>query len=354
MKLRPIPVAVAILTTAAIALTGYGILLGLAIGFALGLLTGVLLPTEKSDATAGKRPNLPPYDPQLVQSQLEAAFMKTKRELREDEGGTETQIYQVLLETLQYLPATPVNGGVEIWDTVQREFLNPTHSDLKSSDREAMQRQIEGRCASFPLTLRALASTLLPAGTSTLASEENATFYLENLHAMPAIKAVAPGSAIEKLAAGIYFRVGDEVFLAKERFTYRCGSDVWHEVLGESLRDGSVKALEWEVDDHQLEILLQAESALGLDAVGLELKDLKKMDDREEGTLTFRGNSFRYDESDKATCQASGSLDTETFYYFDFINSNTKEVLGIERWGSEIKVYLMKPVPAKNLEIFTV
>jgi hypothetical protein len=355
MKLRLLPVFAVFVVTVTVIALGYGLMIGLVAGLVAGAIIGFTLgQSQKSGAEKPAR-DFPAYAPETAQAGLEAFYLKARRSLTPQESATGDSIYHALLKTLEYLPDKPVKGASELWETAQREFMQPTLQDLRSDEARAEAlRRIEARCVTIPETLRSLATTLLPAGTSSLRDGDNSTFYLDNLRAMPPIRGSQPGNALDNLAEGDYFRIGDEVFLVKERLLYKCGRDRWHEVLAESLKDGMVRAVEWEWDDHQIEILLQEEAPLGLHQVNLSLSDLRRMDDDEEGSLQFRGEQFVYDESDKATCHAVNEEDGDPFYYYDFIGTRSRQVLGVERWGSEHKAYLMRPVSQKDVELLSV
>lgn len=165
------------------------------------------------------------------------------------------------------------------------------------------------------------------------------------------IENVGPGGVIQLNNIGPDMEDFDVNVIAKH--IYREGGDTWYELEGEI---GSRKVwIEIEEDD-ELEISITLKK-LKLSDIGLDKNDLKRIDDKEEGSFTFEGKKYSYDDSGKATFLRYGEeKNAEKVYYWDFECNDEKYSISVEKWeddsydvsysesikSSQVKIYSLK------------
>lgn len=132
---------------------------------------------------------------------------------------------------------------------------------------------------------------------------------------------------------------------------YREGASSWYELEGESA-DGAVW-IDLEDDDGlTLNITLKK---MKLRDIGLSKRDLERMDDDEEGSFTFEGETYYYEDSDRAMFYRYGDeTQGESFYYWDFENKAGNKFIGVEKWDDgAYDVSYSEPIASHQVSVFS-
>lgn len=158
---------------------------------------------------------------------------------------------------------------------------------------------------------------------------------------------------LPKLQAGMWVQIGGEMHEVKgvHRYfeTYEGQSWTWFEMALRRLSDGGTTSAAWEIDD-EVEMSRVIE-ALTLEDLGFSLKRLRDMIEEEEGTVSFRGETFSVSDAGEATFYRDGGPNGETFAYVE-LESRSGKLLSLEDWGGEQQVFLSEPVPANTVRIY--
>lgn len=136
------------------------------------------------------------------------------------------------------------------------------------------------------------------------------------------------------------------------RHTYRQNGYKWHELECDK---GTEKIwLELEQDD-ELEITVGLQK-MKLDDVGLKPEDLKRMEDSEEGILSFAGAKYELEETGQAFFYRNREeQNAESFTFWDFESDAADNYIGIEKWSDNtITVTLSQPVHPSQISVFSV
>jgi len=142
------------------------------------------------------------------------------------------------------------------------------------------------------------------------------------------IENVGAGGMIHISGIGAEMEEFDVSILAKH--LYRDEGSSWYELEGESI-NGKVWIDLEEGDDLVLSITLKK---VKLRDIGLSKKDLKRIDDDEEGEVRYEGQTYFYEDSDEATFYRNGDESQgERYYYWDFENDDEDKFIGIEKWA---------------------
>ncbi len=142
------------------------------------------------------------------------------------------------------------------------------------------------------------------------------------------IENVGPGGMIHISGIGEEMEEFDVSILGKH--LYRDEGSSWYELEGESI-NGKVWIDLEEGDDLSLSITLKK---VKLRDIGLSKKDLKRIDDEEEGEVQFEGQTYHYEDSDEATFyRHSDESQGERYYYWDFENDDEDKFVSVEKWS---------------------
>ncbi|MFQ5542882.1 MAG: DUF4178 domain-containing protein [Nitrospiria bacterium] len=163
------------------------------------------------------------------------------------------------------------------------------------------------------------------------------------------IENVAAGGMVHVSGIGPDMDEFDVTILAKH--LYREGGASWHELEGEA-GHGKVWIDLEEDDELELSITLKK---MKLRDIGLSKKLLKKIDDDEEGQLTYEGETYYYEDSDEATFYKNGDEATgERFYYWDFENDDGDKFVGVERWDDgSYDVSYSEPIKSHQVTVYS-
>ncbi len=163
------------------------------------------------------------------------------------------------------------------------------------------------------------------------------------------IENVSAGGMIHLSGIGPDMDEFDVSILAKH--LYREGNSVWHELEGESTEAKVWIDLE---EDDGLELTITLKK-MKLRDVGLSKKLLTQMDDDEEGEITYLGETYYYEDSDKATYYKYGDeTKGEPFYYWDFENKAGVKFIGVELWeGGAYDVSYSEPIAPHQVSVFS-
>lgn len=142
------------------------------------------------------------------------------------------------------------------------------------------------------------------------------------------IENVEAGAVIHLSGVGPDYDEFDVKIIAKH--TYRQGESSWYELEGDRGEDKVWIDME-EDDELELSITLKK---LKLHDIGIEKKELDRIDDEEKGQLTYDGETYYYEDSDPAVFyRYSDDKITERFYYWDFETDSGDKFISIERWS---------------------
>ncbi len=183
-------------------------------------------------------------------------------------------------------------------------------------------------------------------GSNTQASTQRPTAYAkDDLR----IENVAAGGMIHVSGIGAEMEEFDVSILAKH--LYRDEGSSWYELEGESI-NGKVWIDLEEGDDLALSITLKK---VKLRDIGLSKKDLKQIDDDEEGKVRFEGQTYNYEDSDEATFYRNGDESQgERYYYWDFENDDEDKFIGVEKWADgSYDVSYSEEIEAHQLTVFS-
>jgi len=110
---------------------------------------------------------------------------------------------------------------------------------------------------------------------------------------------------------------------------YKEGGYSWFELEGDRGEDKVWIEIE---NDDELEIGITLKR-LKLKDLGVSKKELEKIDDDEEGELTYQGTTYYYEDSGQATYYRDCDPEqADTFYYWDFEADDEKQFIGVEKW----------------------
>ncbi len=148
---------------------------------------------------------------------------------------------------------------------------------------------------------------------------------------------------IEDLEVGAYFRIGGELRQVVSMSEYRDKTSKWHELEVFGVETGETTYVEWEKDD-EVEISLNGPE-LSLSDVGVTADEVEEMSDEDEGTISYGGRKYHYDDDYGATYHRGGGAagdsgdSGEKVYFYDFETKDEKWCLTVEEWGDESEGY---------------
>jgi hypothetical protein len=142
---------------------------------------------------------------------------------------------------------------------------------------------------------------------------------------------------IEDVAEGAYLRVGDECHRVEAISEYREKKSRWHELELFGLRSGTSSYLEWEKDD-EIEVSINGPE-ISLETLGVSADKVEEMSDEEEGSISFDGRTYHYDDDYGATYHRTDGSEPEKVYFYDFETKDERFCLTVEEWGDKSEGY---------------
>jgi hypothetical protein len=131
---------------------------------------------------------------------------------------------------------------------------------------------------------------------------------------------------------------------------YESDGEQWFELSG--LGSGKRVFLEWSEDD-ELEVALQRQGGLNLEAIGVTEEDLAQMDEERSRSrfIEYQGKRWNYRESAEAGYFKDDGAEGEGFYYWKF---DCKELqLFIEKYeGDPFEVGISEKISPGRVRIF--
>lgn len=141
------------------------------------------------------------------------------------------------------------------------------------------------------------------------------------------IENVGSGGVLHLRGVGPDMEDFDLKVLAKH--SYGQGGSRWYELECDK---GAEKAWVEIEEDDELELSIGLKK-LKLTDIGVGKKELAKMDDDEEGSITYNGIKFNYEDSDSAVFYKYGDEDNgERFYFWDFESDDEEKFISVEKW----------------------
>ena len=153
---------------------------------------------------------------------------------------------------------------------------------------------------------------------------------------------------IEDLGVGSFFRIGGELRHVVSISEYREKSSKWHELGVFGVETGETTYVEWEKDD-EVEISLSGPE-LSLSDIGVTSDEVEEMSERDEGTISYDGRKYHYDDDYGATYHRAKDGpgkgkgrkkggEAEKVYFYDFETKDEKWCLTVEEWGDKSEGY---------------
>ena len=149
---------------------------------------------------------------------------------------------------------------------------------------------------------------------------------------------------------GVGDKIEDHELIVQARHEYEEDGFIWHELECES---GAEKFwIEIENDD-ELSVSLTVRK-LKLGDVGLSPDQVQEIEKSDEGTITFEGRSFEYDDCGKAYFYRNSNRSSrETLRYWDFESEDELHFLTVESWGEKnYEVYYSEQLRPSQISIF--
>ena len=144
-------------------------------------------------------------------------------------------------------------------------------------------------------------------------------------------------TSIKSVRLNGYIELSGAVNHVKAFYTYRetweNKTSEWHELMLVEVMTGKETFLEIEEDDALDLFLYTNKRKMRLNDIDVSKADLVEIDDEEEGEITFKRQTFYYDDSNDATLTKNDE-DGEKFFYWDFFNDDEDEVVGVEKWSN--------------------
>ncbi len=126
----------------------------------------------------------------------------------------------------------------------------------------------------------------------------------------------------------------------------------WFEIEGET-EIGRVWLTVIEDDDTEMTVTLRKISLAQLD---ISRKKLAKIDDKEEGEITFEGKRYVYEDSGDCLFFRDGDRNrAEEFYYWDFEATDGSGSVTVERWGGDggdYEVHISQPISESQITVY--
>lgn len=125
----------------------------------------------------------------------------------------------------------------------------------------------------------------------------------------------------------------------------------WHELEGEK---GARKVWITVENDDELELSITISKHKLRDA-GLSPEQLDTFKKDDDGSFTFNGVTYHFEEYGKAVFYRGGNrAQGEKFKYWEFESSDERHYASVEMWGSsEYELHLSEPLRQSQIQIFT-
>ncbi|MDH5721555.1 MAG: DUF4178 domain-containing protein [Spirochaetia bacterium] len=135
------------------------------------------------------------------------------------------------------------------------------------------------------------------------------------------------------------------------RHVYKQGNYEWYEL--ECDKGGEKVWIDLE-DDDEIELAIGMRK-LKLNDLKITTSDLTHMDDEEEGSFTFEGETYYLEDSDSAVFLRNGEeAKAEKLYYWDFESDSGDKFIGVEKWGNkEYSVTLSESIDLNQVTVFS-
>lgn len=179
-------------------------------------------------------------------------------------------------------------------------------------------------------------------------SKQNKFDATNNDNAEQNILNLSVGSVIKINNAGENFEDLDLKVLAKHLYTQ--GGYEWFEY---ECSAGDRKYFISVEDDDEVSIGLSLDK-LKLKDLGLTKSQLKEIDDKEDGEFSYKGKTFAYDDSAKATFVKNGDEEGyhENFYYWEFEDEDEEFFVTVENWDGSYEVSYGKYIELRQINFY--
>lgn len=158
--------------------------------------------------------------------------------------------------------------------------------------------------------------------------------------------------SIKDVRSGGCILVGTTPYRVLERYWYTEDNFIWYELQLYDLKSGEITYLEWEEDD-ELEVMIERERLVNLGDANLTPGKLTEMDDEEVGTVTYRGETFSYDDSGIATFYRREGDAGEKVQYWDLL-SPSGTMMGVEKWDDGYSISISSSVDPLSIQVLLV
>jgi len=135
-----------------------------------------------------------------------------------------------------------------------------------------------------------------------------------------------------------------------DKHLYQEGDFYWYELECDKGEGEKVWVDVEEDDEVVVSIVLEK---LSLNTINTNSSSLKKIDDEEIGSVSYKGTAFRYVESDEAIFyRSSDDSKKEKLYYWDFQNGSYS--IGVEKWGiNEYQVFYCQQMKPSQVTVYS-
>ncbi|WP_120498150.1 DUF4178 domain-containing protein [Kiloniella sp. EL199] len=164
--------------------------------------------------------------------------------------------------------------------------------------------------------------------------------------------------SVENLQKGGVFRVNgfgerldDMDFLVLDRHEYREGNYKWFELECET---GNEKIWINVERDDDLEITVST-SKMRLAELGISKEDLQRFDNDEDGSFSYEGKKFYYEDSGSAQFFRAGDMsNAQDFYYWEFESEEDPRFIGVERWSDgSFEVHVSEAIRESRITVYS-
>lgn len=117
----------------------------------------------------------------------------------------------------------------------------------------------------------------------------------------------------------------------KSKHIYRQGDYTWYELEGDNGTDTVWISME---EDDELELAITLKK-LKFKDIGITRKKLDKIEQDDDGTITYLDELYYYEDCDDAVFYRHGKEDqAEKFSYWEFENEEGNKFLSVEQWNN--------------------
>ncbi len=163
--------------------------------------------------------------------------------------------------------------------------------------------------------------------------------------------------SIDEVGKGGYIRVAGQIHRVAEVSHYQQKKSRFYELELFGLTTGEKRYIEWEKDDAVEVCFIQP--VISLRELGLSADDIEAMSDKEEGTISHNGKTYRYEDDYQALYHRGGTGDGERVYMYEFETADERWSLTVEEWGDkeggyEYEVYIGEDLDPDVVEVLVV